>query len=107
MTTLSIDYAQKLRAVRKAEGLTQQKFSDITGLNISTIKRYESGHQSARSETLEKVLQVQLFEKYTLWLIHGKTAPVAGQIAPALSLDGSEELAADPASTNTTQKSHR
>ncbi|RTP91500.1 helix-turn-helix domain-containing protein [Enterobacter asburiae] len=90
MVTMSIDYAQKLKAIRKAEKLTQQKFSDITGLALGSIKRYESGHQSARVEILEKVLQVELFEKYTLWLIHGKTVPAAGQIAPAIDVIDSE-----------------
>jgi hypothetical protein len=28
------------------------------------------------------------FAKYTLWLMTGNTAPEAGQIEPALSLDG-------------------
>ncbi len=34
-------------------------------------------------------MQVELFEKYMFWLIKDKTAPEAGQIAPALSLNGS------------------
>lgn len=82
MRSMSTDYADKLLQIRKAEKLTQKKFSQITGLAIGTIQKYESGHQSARAEIMEKVLQVDLFEKYTLWLIHGKTAEVAGQIAP-------------------------
>ncbi|HGJ5865470.1 MAG TPA: helix-turn-helix domain-containing protein [Arsenophonus nasoniae] len=86
---MSIDYAKKLLAIRKAEGLTQQKFSEITGLSLGFIKIYESGHRPARSETIEKVLQIEIFEKYTLWLITDKVAPEAGQIEPAFSLDGS------------------
>lgn len=39
---------------------------------------------------MEKVLQVELFEKYTMWLLHGKIAPLAGQIAPELSHIGSD-----------------
>ncbi|WP_193162908.1 helix-turn-helix domain-containing protein [Enterobacter ludwigii] len=82
MRSMSTDYADKLLQIRKAENLTQKKFSQITGIAIGTIQKYESGHQSARAEIMEKVLQVDLFEKYTLWLIHGKTAEAAGQIAP-------------------------
>ncbi|WP_164095110.1 helix-turn-helix domain-containing protein [Serratia marcescens] len=88
MVILSIDYAQKLRAIRKAEKLTQKKFSDITGLALGTVRKYESGHQSARAEIMEKVLQVDLFEKYTLWLIHGKTSEAAGQIAAPIDEPG-------------------
>lgn len=32
-----------------------------------------------------KLTQHPLFEKYTLWLMTDKTAPQAGQIAPALA----------------------
>ncbi|EAN8327197.1 helix-turn-helix domain-containing protein [Salmonella enterica] len=107
MSISSRDYSQKLRKVRKAEGLTQKEFADLTGLSLSTIRNYESGQKTARAEIMESVLQVQLFEKYTMWLLHDKTFPQAGQIAPALSLDGAEELADVQASTKTTPKSSR
>ncbi|WP_410743154.1 helix-turn-helix transcriptional regulator [Citrobacter freundii] len=87
---MSRNYADKLRQIRKAEGLTQAVFAQQTGVSHSTIKSYESGHQSARAETVEKVISTQLFEKYTLWLMTGKTAPAAGQIAPSLSPDGQD-----------------
>ncbi|PAV01749.1 transcriptional regulator [Arsenophonus sp. ENCA] len=90
MTILSIDYAQKLRAIRKSEKLTQLQFSQIVGLSLSTVRSYETGHQRARAEVMEKVLQVELFEKYTLWLLHGKIAPIAGQISPALAHSGTD-----------------
>ncbi len=86
MVILSIDYAKKLRQIRKAEGLTQKQFADITGLSLATIRNYESGQKNARAKIVEAVLQVDRFEKYMLWLIKDKTLPVAGQIAPALSL---------------------
>ncbi|MCD6743694.1 XRE family transcriptional regulator, partial [Escherichia coli] len=47
------------------------------------------------------------FEKYMLWLIKDKTLPVAGQIAPALSLDGSIQSEGDQVSIGITQKSPR
>ncbi|MBG6243349.1 MAG: XRE family transcriptional regulator [Candidatus Symbiopectobacterium sp. Dall1.0] len=86
---MSIDYAKKLLAIRKAEGMTQQKFAEITGLSLGFIKIYESGHRPARSETIEKVIQTKKFKKYTLWLMTGEVAPLAGQIEPAFSLSGS------------------
>lgn len=85
---MSRDYAEKLRQIRKAEGITQKVFAELTGLALSTIKSYEAGHQSARSEIVERVISVSQFEKYTLWLMTDKTAPAAGQIAPSLSPDG-------------------
>ncbi|AUU27167.1 helix-turn-helix transcriptional regulator [Salmonella enterica subsp. enterica serovar Newport] len=87
---MSRDYADKLRQIRKAEGMTQKVFSERTGLALGTIKSYEAGHQSARSEIVERVVSVLQFEKYTLWLMTNKTAPAAGQIAPSLSPDGQD-----------------
>ena len=65
---MSRNYAEKLRQIRKAEGMTQKVFSELTGLAIGTIKSYETGHQSARSEIVERVISYPQFEKYTLGL---------------------------------------
>ncbi|MFJ5855370.1 helix-turn-helix domain-containing protein [Enterobacter cancerogenus] len=88
---MSRNYAEKLRCIRKAEGLTQKRFAELTGLALGTIKKYETGHQPARAEVLESVVDVPTFEKYTLWLMTDKTAPGAGQISPTLSPDGQEK----------------
>ncbi len=90
MTTFSRDYSQKLRIIRKAEGLTQQKFAEITGLAVGTIKRYETRQQTARAEVMEKVLQAPEFRKYTMWLMHDEIAPETGQIEPALAHSGTD-----------------
>ncbi|EAA8034683.1 XRE family transcriptional regulator [Salmonella enterica subsp. enterica] len=107
MITLSIDYAEKLKQIRLAEHLTQQQFSDLTGVSYGFLKQYESGHKPARSDIAVRVLQCNLFEKYTMWLLHGKTFPHAGQIAPVLSLDGSIQSEGNQASIETPLKSPR
>lgn len=104
MLTLSIDYAKKLKAIRNAEKLTQTQFSDLTGLSLGFVKQYESGHRLARAEAMEAVLMVERFKKYTMWLMHNETLPTAGQIAPALSLDGAEGQADVQDSIGTIQK---
>ncbi|EAT6268312.1 helix-turn-helix transcriptional regulator [Citrobacter freundii] len=86
--TLSNTIEQKLRAVRKAERLTQQALSDMTGISLGTIKNYERGFNSVGLQTVELILSVPQMQKYTLWLMTGKTAPSAGQISPPLSPDG-------------------
>lgn len=107
MLTLSIDYSQKLKKIRIAEHFTQQEFSELTSVSYGFIKQYESGHKPARADIAVRVLQIPLFEKYTMWLLHDKTFPQAGQIAPALSLDGSERHTESQDLTQTTQKSRR
>ncbi|CNB90915.1 C protein [Yersinia ruckeri] len=88
---MSRDYSEKLKSIRKAEGLTQQQFAVITELSVGTIKNYETGQHEAKALTAEKVLEVEQFQKYTLWLMTDKTAPEAGQIAPAIAHSGQEK----------------
>ncbi|MEQ5135828.1 helix-turn-helix transcriptional regulator [Providencia alcalifaciens] len=85
---MSIDYSQKLLAIRKAEKLTQQQFSDLTGISLSSIKKYETSHQPAGASTMEAVINNQRFKKYALWLAIGETSESIGQISPTLSPDG-------------------
>lgn len=76
---------EKLKAIRKAEGLTQAKFSEISGIALGTVKNYESGHKDPGLSIVMRVTNTPLFKKYTLWLMTGDTSPQAGQIAPALT----------------------
>ncbi|EFF0477532.1 helix-turn-helix transcriptional regulator [Escherichia coli] len=88
---MSTDYAMKLREIRKAEGLTQKQFSDLSGISLGTIKNYETGQHQAGIQTVERIINVMQFQKYTLWLMTDKTAPSAGQVSPSLSPDGQGE----------------
>ncbi|EQC1056687.1 helix-turn-helix transcriptional regulator [Providencia rettgeri] len=87
---MSIDYAKKLLLIRKSEKLTQQEFADLTGISLSTIKKYETGHQPAGASTMESVIQAEKFKKYAMWLTINETFESAGQISPSLSPDGQE-----------------
>ncbi|NIG88173.1 helix-turn-helix domain-containing protein [Serratia symbiotica] len=84
--------AEKLKAIRSAEGLSQSQFCKIMEIPISTLKKLEGGYNEPGWNTLTKLTQHPLFEKYTMWLMTGKTAPQAGQIAPPLSPDGQEKI---------------
>ncbi|AXG45019.1 MULTISPECIES: helix-turn-helix domain-containing protein [Photorhabdus] len=83
-----MDMSQKIRAIRKAEGLTQMKFSELTGIALSTLKNYEGEHTAPGLSTVLQITNHPKFEKYTLWLMTGKIAPESGQISPTLSPDG-------------------
>lgn len=84
MATLSINYAEKLRSIGKAEKLTQEAFANMVGLSLSIVKAYESGRKKARAEVMEKVLQVNEFKQYTTWLLYDDVSLKCDQIAPNL-----------------------
>lgn len=86
-----MNLAQKLRAIRKAEGLTQSKFCEISGIALGTLKNYEGGHQEPGIQVIMQVTNTTQFEKYTLWLMTDKTAPEAGQISPVVAHSGPEK----------------
>ncbi|EGI5714394.1 helix-turn-helix transcriptional regulator [Salmonella enterica subsp. enterica serovar Durham] len=78
-----MDYRQKLRAIRKAEGLTQKQLSEITGISHSAIRNYESGSTIIGLSVIERFVSTPQLSKYTLWLMTDQTAPESGQTAPA------------------------
>ncbi|MEC5343386.1 helix-turn-helix transcriptional regulator [Brenneria populi] len=77
--------SEKIRAIRMAEGLSQNQLSQLIDLSRNTLAKYESGLYEPSGSSLMKLTQHPRFEKYTLWLMTDKTAPAAGQIAPALA----------------------
>ncbi|KFK93347.1 MULTISPECIES: helix-turn-helix domain-containing protein [unclassified Serratia (in: enterobacteria)] len=83
-----MNMSEKIRAIRKAEGLTQVKFCEISGLALSTLKNYEGGHAEPGLQAILQLTKSQRFEKYTLWLMTDKTAPESGQIAPGCAHSG-------------------
>ncbi|MEM5487077.1 helix-turn-helix transcriptional regulator [Enterobacter cloacae] len=85
---MSSELAEKMKAIREAEGLSQSKFAEVTGISLSTIKKYETGVKDPGSRTLLKVTTHSEYKKYTMWLMSGETNEAAGQISPALSPDG-------------------
>ncbi|EJZ1563895.1 helix-turn-helix transcriptional regulator [Salmonella enterica] len=97
---MSSSYEKKLREIRKSEGLTQAEFAEVTGVNIGTIKNYESGKREVGLSVVDRVIKSRDFEKYTMWLMTGKTNELAGQISPSLSPDGYD-------ATSLSQKLHK
>lgn len=93
---MSIDYRKKLRAMRKAEGMTQASMALLTGISLSSIRNYESGGVDIGLTVIDRVLAVPVFQKYALWLMTNKILPEAGQIAPDLSHYGQEKTIFPP-----------
>ncbi|MGJ3446874.1 helix-turn-helix domain-containing protein [Enterobacter sp. PTB] len=80
--------SEKIREIRKAEGLSKPKFSELTGIPLSTLDKYDMGKFEPSGSALMKITLNPQFKKYSLWLMTDETAPEAGQISPSLSPDG-------------------
>lgn len=87
--------SQKIRAIRKAEGLTQAKFCELVGIALGTLKNVEGDHREPGLQVVMQVVNTPQFGKYTLWLMTDKTSPQAGQIAPAFAHNGQESTESD------------
>ncbi|MGM3160449.1 helix-turn-helix domain-containing protein [Dickeya undicola] len=93
-------FDEKLKAIRSAESLSQSQFAVITGISVSTLKKVEAGYHDPGWLVLSKITMHPRFQKYTLWLMTDKTAPEAGQIAPALAHIGPEETKSHQSNQN-------
>ena len=82
----------RLKEVRKAEGLSQLAFGEMTAIPLDTIKGYESRSKQKQvsSATLMKVTNHPEFEKYALWLMTGHVSPEGGQISPEIKLQAAQ-----------------
>ncbi|MFS1582941.1 MAG: helix-turn-helix domain-containing protein [Candidatus Arsenophonus phytopathogenicus] len=83
--------SEKLKNIRKAENLSQMEFCNLTGISISTVKKYEIGIIEPGGVTLMKITSHSRFKKYALWLMTGDVAPESGQIEPALTHSGLDQ----------------
>lgn len=45
----------RIKKIRKSQGLTQKQLENKTGINQANIRKYESGRQNPKFETLEKI----------------------------------------------------
>lgn len=55
---LQIDIGRKVRLLRRACGLTQEKLAVYSGLSVYTIRRIESGRSNPTTETLQAIAAV-------------------------------------------------
>lgn len=85
------DYGNKIRAIRMAEGITQTAMAKECSLALNSLRNIESGGDGVGLKTIERIVHTARFEKYTLWMMIGKTTEAAGQISPALSHSGPEK----------------
>lgn len=48
-------YGERIRAIRKEKGMTQKQVADRCGMADSAIRKYESGRQNPKLDTLKKI----------------------------------------------------
>ncbi|MBE0340169.1 XRE family transcriptional regulator [Paenibacillus sp. 28ISP30-2] len=59
---------EKIRIVRKARGITQEKLSEMSGLSEKYLSDTERGVRNISLESLEKIMQALKIEPYELFL---------------------------------------
>ena len=50
-----MSFSKRLTSVRKERGLTQQQISELMGIHLSQVKRYESGDTQPSLDVLRKI----------------------------------------------------
>jgi len=60
-------FSQRIIALRRERGLTQQAFADATGIHVQQIKRYEADTSQPSADALKKV--AKCFGVTTDWLL--------------------------------------
>ncbi len=88
-------FEEKIKLIRSSEEISQSQLCEMTGISLSTLKKIEAGYHDPGWAFLSKITQHPRLQKYTLWLMTDKTAPQAGQIAPALAHIGPESTESD------------
>jgi len=73
---------QKIKLIREHEGIKRSEFCQAIDMTVDSLKTYEVKERNIGFDNLSKIMSHPQLEKYSLWLITGKTAPAAGQIAP-------------------------
>jgi transcriptional regulator with XRE-family HTH domain len=84
-------FSEKFKLIRKEEKVTQKVFAQDVEIPIKTYEKYEMGVHEPSAAALQKITKHQKYEKYTLWLMTGKTYPEVGQICPTFSTQNMQE----------------
>ncbi|QSB20637.1 helix-turn-helix domain-containing protein [Pseudomonas sp. 15A4] len=77
-----MDLAEKLKAIRANEQVSQSEICQLLGMSLSTYKKYEGALFEMGYGALTKLTQHPRFKKYTLWLMTDDVGPECGQISP-------------------------
>lgn len=86
------EQGEKLALMRESERLNRREMSQLVDIPYSSLANYESGRMKMSFEAGVKIFKHPRFRKYQSWFMFDEVNPAAGQIAPALSLNGLESI---------------
>ncbi len=55
MADLKIKLGNRIKELRKAKGVTQEKLAEIVNMDITSLSKIETGRNYPQSETVEKI----------------------------------------------------
>ena len=67
MTNLKIKLGKRIQSLRKSQGITQENFSEILGLDISSLSKIETSRNYPSPENLEKIAAALNVEEKDLY----------------------------------------
>ncbi len=79
---MSSELGKKVRAIREAEGLGRQAFSDVTGIPKQTLINIENGRSAPTGQHLVQITLT--YGQYTLWLMRDQIDESCGQVSPEI-----------------------
>ena len=86
-----MNFSKQLKLIRKEEKVTQVELSELTDIPIKTLEKYEQGVSEPTLKNVKLITAHPKFQKYTLWLMTGTTAPESGQVCPAFSTQDAQD----------------
>ncbi|MFQ2091063.1 LexA family protein [Aeromonas taiwanensis] len=79
--------SERIKELRKKQGLTQQKLGELIGANRASVSQWESGDVSPSADYL--VALARVFDVSPHWLSTGKGSPEPSNVEPAVIPQGS------------------
>lgn len=73
--------SSRLKAIRKAEGISQNQLSEMTNIPWGTVRNIEQNGNGNFAQ-IRKIFDIERFKRYLLWFFYGETNPALGQISP-------------------------
>ncbi len=82
---------ERLKWMRKTEGLTQDEFANLVDIPVGTCRNVEQNGTVSFAQ-LHKIFQQPRFARYLIWFFQGNSYPSIGQISPDILQDIKQQL---------------